>query len=151
MTYLVKTPRPTVMIVYNADGTQNVTSGDKIEFPTKTTTGSDSVSISSAGVISLSASRSYYISCNIAVNRSSTTADFGADWYNDTTNTLLTQSEGAFSARYLPTGSTYKNGNLIGQLVLENPTFDVSLRASNITASTGILENFYLFIIEIDT
>ena len=152
MSYRCRNPKSTIMVQLSADGTQTAAAdGDKILFPTKTTTGSDGVSISS-GTISLDSSKTYYLSVHVDCNRPSTTSDFSAEWWNETSSTQLGKSDGAFEARWLPTGAFYYNGSTLGQLTLVNPTFDISVRVNRLGASNtaNISQYFHLFIIEID-
>lgn len=152
MTYLTRNPVVTSFITFTADGTQTAAGdGDKVKFPTKVTSGSDNVSISSAGVLSLDSSRSYYIQAHLSCDRPSNSSDVALEFYNDSTNAKLGQSDGAFEARYLPTSSgTLQNGSTIGQLSLENPTFDISIRLNRLGAGNNadIKSACHLFIIE---
>ena len=88
MSYLSRRNAVTRMIQLNADGTQTgAADGDKVKFPTKTTSGGDGVSITSAGVISLNSDRDYYITLNVDADRSNNTSDIALEWFNETTNT----------------------------------------------------------------
>lgn len=152
MSYRCRNPKSTVLIQLSADGTQTTAAdGDRVLFPTKKTTGSDGVSVN-AGVISLDSSKSYYMSVHVDVNRPSATSDFSAEWWNETSSTKLTRSDGALEARFLPSGALYYNGSTQGQLTLVNPTFDISVRVNRLGASNtaNISQYFHLFIIEID-
>ena len=152
MTYLTRNPVVTSFITFTADGTQTgAGDGDKVKFPTKVTSGSDNVSISSAGVLSLDSSRSYYIQAHLSCDRPSSSSDVALEFYNDSTNAKLDQSDGAFEARYLPTsGSLYRNGSTIGQLTLDNPAHDVSIRLNRLGTGNNadIKSACHLFIIE---
>lgn len=152
MTYKARNPVTTAFVTLTADGTQTGASdGDKVKFPTKVTSGGDSVSISSAGVISLSSSRSYYIQVHLFCDRPSNSSDVALEFFDDSTNAKLGQSNGAFEARFLPTTSgTLQNGSTIGQLTLENPSFDISIRLNRLGAgnSANIKAACHLFIIE---
>ena len=153
MTFQCKSPKSTRMIQLSADGSQTgAVNGDKIKLPTKITTGADSVSITSAGVMSFSSSKSYYISVHVDLDRTTYTTDFSAEWYNETTNTKLDRSDGAFEARWLPTGSALLNGSTLGQIILENPTHTLSVRVAQLSTSNtvDIQTDFHVFIIEID-
>lgn len=145
------------MISLNADGTQTgIGDGDKVFFPTKVTSGGDSVSISS-GVISLSSNHDYYISVNVDANRSSGNIDIAFEWYNDTAGTKLTRADGAFEARYLPTSTSGtgalpgRDGSDFGQLILEQPNFDISVRLNRLGSNTATINaGCHLFILEFE-
>ena len=154
MTFNVRKKVQTRFVELRADGSQTgITDGDKVKFPTKITTSGDSVSITSAGVISLSSSRSYYIQVHVSCDRPSSTSDISFEFWNDTTSTKLTRSDGAFEARYLPTVSTNRyNGSTIGQLTVDNPDFDLSLRVNQLGSGNAvdILDSCHLFIVEME-
>ena len=152
MSYRCRAPKSTILIQLSADGTQTAAAnGDKILFPTKKSSGSDGVTHSS-GTISLDSTKTYYISVHVDCDRPSATSDFSAQWYNETASTQLTRSDGAFEARFLPSGGIYYNGSTLGQLTLVNPSFDISVKVAQLAASTtaNISSFFHLFIIEID-
>jgi len=152
MSYRCRAPKSTILIQLSADGTQTTAAnGDKILFPTKKSSGSDGVTHSS-GTISLDSTKSYYISVHVDCDRPSSTSDFAAEWWNETSSTKLGRSDGAFEARFLPSGALYYNGSTLGQLTLVNPSFDISVRVAQLAASTtaNISSFFHLFIIEID-
>lgn len=152
MSYRCRAPKSTILIQLSADGTQTTAAdGDKILFPTKKSTGSDGVTHSS-GTISLDSTKTYYISVHVDCDRPSTTSDFSAEWWNETSSTQLDKTSGAFEARWLPTGAFYFNGSTLGQLTLVNPSFDISVKVNRLGASNtaDISEYFHLFIIEID-
>jgi len=153
MTYMIRKKTPTRIITLNADGNQTGASdGDKVLFPTKITSGGDSVSISN-GVITLSSSRDYYISVHVDAIRSAGNLDIAFEWYNNTTNTKLTRSDGAFEARYLPTTSALpgRDGCDFGQLILEQPTFDISVRLNRLGSNTASINvGCHLFILEFE-
>ena len=154
MTYNIRKKVQTNLVELRADGSQTgIADGDKVKFPTKVTTSGDSVSISSSGVISLSSSKSYYIQVNVSCDRPSSTSDISFEFWNDTTSTKLTRSDGAFEARYLPTVNTNRyNGSTIGQLTIDNPTFDLSVRVNQLGSgnTVDILDACHLFIIEME-
>ena len=154
MSFNIRKKVNTKFVELRADGSQTgIADGVKVKFPTKVTTSGDSVSITSAGVISLSSSRSYYIQVHVSCDRPSSTSDVSFEFWNDTTSTKLTRSDGAFEARYLPTVSTNRyNGSTIGQLTVDNPTFDLSLRVNQLGSgnSVDILDNCHLFIVEME-
>ena len=153
MTYLIRKKAVTRMVSLNADGTQTgIGDGDKVFFPTKTTSGGDSVSISS-GVISLSSNHDYYISVNVDATRSSGNIDIAFEWYNDTAGTKLTRSDGAFEARYLPTTGALpgRDGCDFGQLILEEPNFNISVRLNRLGSNTATINaGCHLFILEFE-
>ena len=152
MTYKARNPVTTAFVTLTADGTQTGASdGDKVKFPTKVTSGGDSVNISSAGVISLNSSRSYYMQVAISCDRPSSSSDISLEWYNDTAGSKLNRSDGAFEARYVPTiGGAWYNGSTIGQLTIENPSFDISVRINQLGVgnTVDIISACHLFIIE---
>ena len=153
MTFNTRRKVETNFIQLKADGTQTGASdGDKVLFPTKTTTGGDAVSISS-GVISLSSSRSYYIQINVGVDRPSSSSDVSFEFWNDTASAKLLRTSGAFEARYLPTvGGINSNGSTFGQLTIDNPSFDISVKINQLGVgnTADILENCHLFIVEME-
>lgn len=154
MSYLSRRNATTRMIQLNADGTQTgAVDGDLVKFPTKTTSGGDGVSITSGGVISLNSARDYFITVNVDVDRSANSSDVAFEWYNESTSTKMTQSQGAFEARYLPTLTTQpgKNGSEFGQLLISRPSHDISVRLNQMGANTcDINTGCHLFIVEID-
>ncbi len=154
MSYLSRRNAVTRMIQLNADGTQTgAADGDKVKFPTKTTSGGDGVSITSAGVISLNSARDYYITLNVDADRSNNTSDIAFEWYNESTNTKMAQSAGAFESRYLPLYSDRpaKNGNEFGQLIISQPSHDVSVRLNQMGSYTADINvGCHLFIVEVE-
>ena len=154
MSFNIRKKVNTRFIELRADGTQTgIGDGTKVKFPTKVTTSGDSVSITSSGVISLSSSKSYYIQVHVSCDRPSSNSDISFEFWNDTSSTKLTRADGAFEARYLPTsGSSWNNGSTIGQLRIDNPNFDLSIRVNQLGSgnSVDILEHCHLFIIEMD-
>ena len=152
MSYRCRAPKSTILIQLSADGTQTTAAnGDKILFPTKKSSGSDGVTHTS-GTISLDSTKSYYLSVHVDCDRPSSTSDFAAEWWNETSSTKLARSDGALEARFLPSGGLYYNGSTLGQLTLVNPSFDISVKVAQLSASTtaNISSFFHLFIIEID-
>ena len=153
MTWKCRSQKQSRMIQLSADGSQTgAADGDKIEMPTKITTGVDSVSITSAGVMSFSSSKSYYISVHVDLDRSDNGSDFSAEWWNETTNSKLDRTDGAFEARWLPTGGVMYNGSTLGQIILINPTHTLSVRIAALSSGStvDIQSDFHVFIIEID-
>lgn len=154
MSYLSRRNAVTRMIQLNADGTQTgAVNGDKIKLPTKTTTGGDSVSITAAGVISLSSSFDYYIRVEPDLERSIKTSDVQLDFYNESTSSTMTQAQGAMSCRMLPTQTVYpdQSGVEMGQLIISQPGHDISIRLSQLGSNTvDINTGFHLFIVEIE-
>ena len=157
MTWKCRSPKQSRMIQLSADGSQTgAANGDKIEMPTKITTGVDSVSITSAGVMSFSSSKSYYISVHVDLDRSNSSSNFSAEWWNETTNAKLDRTSGAFEAKYLPPSSsgtgTHYNGSTLGQIILINPTHTLSVRIAALSSGStvDIQSDFHVFIIEID-
>lgn len=154
MSYLSRRNATTRMIQLNADGTQTgAADGDRVKFPTKTTSGGDGVSITSGGVISLNSDRDYYITVNVDATRSNTASDIALEWFNETTNTKMAQSAGAFEARYLPLYSDRpaKNGNEFGQLIISQPSHDISVRLNQMGSYTASINvGCHLFIVEIE-
>ncbi len=152
MTYLTRNPVKTTFITFTADGTQTGASdGDRVKFPNKVTSGGDSVSISSGGVLSLDSNRSYYLQVHLFCDRPTNTSDVALEFFNDSANAKLGQSDGAFEARYLPTTSSkMQNGSTIGQLTLENPLFDISVRLNRLGVGNNadIEPACHLFIVE---
>lgn len=153
MSFLIRKKATTRMISLNADGTQTgIGDGDKVFFPTKVTSGGDSVSISN-GVISLSSNHDYYISIHVDVTRSAGNIDISFEWYNDTANTKLTRADGAFEARFLPTTNALpgRDGCDFGQLILEQPNFDISVKLNRLGSSTASINSgCHLFILEFE-
>ena len=154
MTYKQRHPRPTRLIELSADGTQTVSNGDTIYFQNKRTTGGDSVSVSN-GVISLSSSRSYFLQCAVSVERPATLSDVIMTWYNATTNTALTKSNGAFKSQLNPSGftsATRRNGSVIAVMFIDNPSHDIKLVVSGLTSGTAtILNSMNIIITEIES
>lgn len=153
MSYRCRAPKSTILVQLSADGTQTTAAnGDRVLFPTKKTSGSDGVTITAGGVISLDSTKSYYLSVHVDCDRPSATSDFAAEWWNETSSTKLARSDGALEARFLPSGGLYYNGSTLGQLTLVNPAFDISVKVAQLGAGTtaNISSFFHLFIIEID-
>ena len=154
MSYLSRRNAVTRMIQLNADGTQTgAADGDKVKFPTKTTSGGDGVSITSAGVISLNSERDYYITVNVDVDRSVNSSDVAFEWYNETSSSKMTQAQGAFEARYLPTLTVQpgKNGSEFGQLLISQPSHNISVRLNQMGSNTcDINTGCHLFIVEVE-
>ena len=151
MTYKIRQVVDTAFVTFTADGSQTgASNSDIVEFPTKLSSGGDNVSISAGGVLALDSARSYYIQAHMACDRPSSSSDISLEFWNNTTNTKLDRSDGAFEARYLPTSSVYYNGSTIGQLTLDNPTFDLSIKINQLSVGTtvDILSSCHLFIVE---
>jgi len=155
MSYLSRRNAVTRMIQLNADGTQTgAVDGDKIKLPIKTTSGGDSVSVTATGVISLSSNFDYYIRIEPDLERSVSTSDVQIDFYNQSTSSTMTQEQGAMSCRMLPTQTAYpdQSGVEMGQLLISQPTHDISIRFSQLGSNTcDINSGFHLFILEIES
>tara|TARA_B000000557_G_scaffold199916_1_gene165160 strand:- start:2014 stop:2478 length:465 start_codon:yes stop_codon:yes gene_type:complete len=154
MTYKQRHSKTTRIIELSADGTQTVSNGDTILFPNKRTSGGDAVTVTS-GAISLSSSRSYFLQCSVSVERPSSSSDVIMTWYNATTNSALSNSNGAFKSQYNPSGgtsSTRKNGSVVAVMYIDNPTHAVKLVISGLSSgTTTILDSMNILITEIET
>ena len=140
------------MIEYTKSTTQTVSNGDIITFNTKRTTGSDSVSISGSGVISLNSDKSYWIQASIAIDMSSN-GDYKVT-FQDASGNTLTESDGVFPAYHTLSpdddGNPFTNSSYMASLVVDNPSLDYKLVVTSIPANSTVRTETHLFIMEME-
>lgn len=153
MTYRATKESSCVWIEYRQSSTQTISTGSIITFDTKRSSGADSVSInSSTGVVTLSASRRYWIQACIAIQNASN-LDWELEW-EQSNGTALTPADGSFSAyRRRVTGPTsypFYNSSYVASLIVNEPSINYRLKVATCAANSTVLAETHLFIMELN-
>lgn len=143
-----------VWVEFSKSATQTVSVGSIITFDssTKRSTGSDSVSVNSSGVISLSSSKRYWIQASIAVQRSSNN-DYEIFWRTGNGNVNLSNDDGCFSSVAMH-NDTYTNdppyitSSHVASVMVDYPTDSYRLYVQTMPANSTVLTLTNLFIME---
>ena len=154
MTYLTEARIDATMIEVSLSSAQTASQGDFVLFDTIRATGAHGVSVnSSTGELSLDTSKQYYVQASIHVDRSSTTSSWRFAWV-DSSGNEISADDGGYDAEwtYHASGTKPNTPNATFTAVYQpNPNqvaSPIRLKATLLNASSSILTNTRLFIVE---
>ena len=151
MTYLPKTFQITVVEVTKSSA-QTASAGDVVLFDTIRATGSHGVSVNATtGEIGLDTSKHYHIEASIHVDRSSITSSWRFAWI-DSNGNEISATDGGYDAEWdyhSPSVSVgTPNATYVAVYQSASPLSAIRLKATSLSASSSILTQTALFIVE---
>lgn len=154
MTYLHKIV-PMRMIEVTKSSAQTASSGDIVLFDTIRATGTHGVTVnSSTGEIGLDTSKHYHIEASIHVDRSSTSSSWRFAWV-DSNGTEISATDGGYDAEWTwhssGTSTGTPNPTYVAVYQSASPLSAIRLKATLLNASSSILTQTSLFVLEADT
>jgi hypothetical protein len=152
VTYLPKTVPITVVEVTKSTA-QTASAGDIVLFDTIRATGSHGVSVNATtGEIGLDIKKHYHIEASIHVDRSSITSSWRFAWI-DSNGNEISAADGGYDAEWTyysnPLDFNVPSGTYVAVYQATTPLSSIRLKATTLAASSSILTQTALTIVEV--
>lgn len=141
--------KATTIIELSHSTNQSVSAGSAILFNTLRASGSHGVSVDGSGNISLDTGAEYWIQASFDIERGTTSDSWAFDFYNASSGTVLSVSDGAFQAQWQSGNNAKTNATLTAAYVQTAPLSSIALKATTMTTTGTVTTNTRVIIIEV--
>lgn len=142
--------RQAVVSLWTKSASQVMSSGDVLTFDSARSTGTSGLSVdSSTGVITLTEGKDYWLQLSVDVSRSSTSATFAFELF-DQTDTRLDHTQGVSRAKW-NTAPSDGNVSLTLQALLHDATKTYRIKCTTSSGTVTTEAGFTLLVVETDS